>query len=83
MVLLHVGHDQYLYEKTRRYPLAGLDSILESVSIPVAAVSFGIDQAVEAARMGASCVVQGHPYISADNPLEEIRKFVDAVHSVG
>ena len=81
MVLLHVGHDQYLHEETRRYPLAGLDAILERVSIPVAAVSFSIEQAIEAAKMGASCVVQGHPYISAENPLEEIRKFVDAVHS--
>ncbi len=61
MVLLHVGHDRHLYEESRRCPLAGFDSILEGVSIPVAAVSCGIDQAVEAARMGSSCIVQGHP----------------------
>ena len=80
-VMLHLGHDE-AHADPSRHCLEGLDEVLEAVSIPVGVGTFGVEEAVEAVKRGASFVVQGNPMLSEPDALDKMRTFIDAVHGV-
>ena len=58
-----------------------LDDVLSTVSIPVGIGTFGVDDAVRAAKKGADMVAIGHPLISGPNPLEALKRYASEVRS--
>jgi len=80
MIYLHYGADQHAADSS--FDTAQwIDEVLAAVSIPVGVGCFGIEDAVRAVSRGAQLVAIGHPVISGPNPLEELRRFVDAVRT--
>jgi 3-hexulose-6-phosphate synthase/6-phospho-3-hexuloisomerase len=78
MVYLHYGADQRNADPSRD-STQWIDEVLAAVDIPVGVGCFGIDDAVRAVQKGVDLVVIGHPLISADNPLEQLKQFVREV----
>lgn len=64
-VYVHWGSDQRR-EQPDFDPLADLSAVLESVSIPVGAGTFSVEDGVRAFSMGADIAVIGHPLLSGD-----------------
>jgi 3-hexulose-6-phosphate synthase len=81
-LLLHAGGDE-MAANPGRDPLQGLAEIVRAVSIPVGAVTFNADQAVQAVRAGASFVIVGEPLVSAPDGSEQLTRFIRAVKSAG
>ena len=46
---------------------------------PVGLATFGVEDAVRAARMGAQYFVIGHPLTDGDDPLGELTRYVEGV----
>lgn len=80
MVYLHYGADQRKADPSRD-STQWIDEVLAAVEIPVGVGCFGIEDAVRAVQKGVDLVVIGHPLISADNPLEQLKQFVREVKS--
>jgi 3-hexulose-6-phosphate synthase len=78
MVYLHYGADQRKADPSRD-STQWIDEVLAAVEIPVGVGCFGIEDAVRAVRQGVDLVVIGHPLISADNPLEQLKQLVREV----
>jgi 3-hexulose-6-phosphate synthase/6-phospho-3-hexuloisomerase len=79
-LLLHAGADESRADCSRN-PLSGLAEVIRAVSIPVGAVTFDVEQAVQAVRAGASFVVQGEPLVSAPDCFEQLSRFIRTVKS--
>ena len=77
-IMLHLGHDEAQAD-TSLDCLDGLEEILSSVSLPVGVGTFGIEEAVEAVKRGASFVVQGNPILSSNNAETRLAEFIEAV----
>jgi 3-hexulose-6-phosphate synthase len=77
-LLLHPGADEMAADPARD-PLSGLRELIGAVSIPVGAIAFDVDQAVEAVAIGASFVVQGQPLAGTPDDLEHLRAFIGVV----
>lgn len=80
-VMVHLGADEKRADPTRS-SLRDLRAVLESVSIPVSYASYSIQEAVEAARLGAAVIAQGEPMISSPDALNALKRFVRAVKGV-
>lgn len=80
MIYLHYGADQRAADGSQD-STQWLDEVLGTVSVPVGVGCFGIEDAARAAACGAELIAIGHPLISGPNPLEELRRLVDAVKS--
>ena len=81
-LLLHAGADEVAANPDRD-PLLNLAKIVQSVSIPVGAVTFNAKQAIRAVGLGASFIVQGEPLVSAPDGFEQLSRFIQAVKSLG
>jgi 3-hexulose-6-phosphate synthase/6-phospho-3-hexuloisomerase len=80
MVYLHYGADQRAADSSRD-STQWLDEVLDAVSIPVGVGCFGAEDAVRAVQRGAANVTIGHPVVSSENALDELRHFVREVHA--
>jgi len=80
MVYLHYGADQRKADPSRD-STQWIDEVLAAVEIPVGVGCFGIEDAVRAVQKGVDLVVIGHPLISSDNPLEQLKQFIRQVKS--
>ena len=52
---------------------------LEATAGPVGVATFGVEDAVQAAHMGADYFVIGHPLTEADDPLAAFTHYVEEV----
>ena len=77
-LMIHLGFDESRDEPYKR-PTDGLEEVVAAVSIPVGVGTFGIEDAVEAIRKGASFVVQGEPLLSAPDGVEKLSEFITTV----
>jgi len=80
MVYLHYGTDEWVADKSKD-ATQWLDEVLAAVSIPIGVGCFGVGDAVRAVQHGAANVTIGHPVISGNNPLEELKRFVREVRA--
>ncbi len=80
MLYLHYGADQRVANASQD-SVQWLDEVLDAVTIPVGVGCFGVEDAVRAVQRGAANVTIGHPIIAAENPLAELRRFVDEVRA--
>jgi len=80
MVYLHYGTDEWVADKSKD-ATQWLDEVLAAVAIPIGVGCFGVDDAVRAVQNGAANVTIGHPVISGNNPLEELKRFVREVRA--
>jgi 3-hexulose-6-phosphate synthase/6-phospho-3-hexuloisomerase len=78
MIYLHYGADQRACDSSRD-STQWMDEVLDAVSIPVGVGCFGVEDAVRAAERGAANITIGHPVISSDKALDELRRFVREV----
>jgi 3-keto-L-gulonate-6-phosphate decarboxylase len=82
LVLLRHGADQ------RRAAADGspdatqcLEAVRRAVAVPVGVATYGVEDAVAAARGGAAVVAVGHPVISAEQPLAALSEYVRKVRA--
>jgi 3-hexulose-6-phosphate synthase/6-phospho-3-hexuloisomerase len=77
-VYLHYGADQ-----RRAHPdkdsTQWVEAVGAAVRAPIGAGTFGIDDAVRAARLGTEIMVIGHPLISVPDPLSALREYCQRV----
>jgi 3-hexulose-6-phosphate synthase/6-phospho-3-hexuloisomerase len=85
MIGLHLGHD-HRTENRGLSPMDGLTQLLRAVRIPIQVVGgLSVEQAIEAARLGAGSVVVGGPLVPGDRgpQLEAtLRRVVEGVRAV-
>jgi 3-hexulose-6-phosphate synthase/6-phospho-3-hexuloisomerase len=74
-VYLHWGADQKAADPGRD-PMRDLAALVESVSVPVGAATWDLDDAIRAAKLGASIFVIGYPIIGRPTMEEELREYV-------
>jgi 3-hexulose-6-phosphate synthase/6-phospho-3-hexuloisomerase len=72
-VYLHYGADQRRADATRD------SSVGDVVRVPLGAGTFGIEDAVRAAKLGTDVLVIGHPLISGPDPLAALREYCERV----
>lgn len=77
-LLIHLGIDELRADPCRN-PLEGLPQVARSVSIPVGAVVFTMEQGLEAVKSGASYLVVGTPIIESRDALPLLGRFIQAV----
>lgn len=80
LIYLHYSADERRADDSRD-TTQWLPAVLEAVPGPVGLASFGIQDAVCAAGMGAEYFVIGHPLTDSDEPLGELTRYVDEVKS--
>ena len=78
LVYLHYSADERRADPTRD-STQWLPSTLEATTGPVGVATFGVEDAVQAARMGADYFVIGHPLTEADDPLAALTHYVEEV----
>ena len=79
-VYLHYGADQRRADATRD-STQWVQSVGAAVSVPLGAGTFGVEDGVRAARLGADVIVIGHPLISGPNPLEALKEYCEKVRA--
>jgi 3-keto-L-gulonate-6-phosphate decarboxylase len=77
-LMLHLGFDESR-DEPNKHPLDGLEELVGAVRIPVGVGTFGVEDAVEAVRRGASFIVQGEPLLSAPDAPARMSDFIAAV----
>jgi 3-hexulose-6-phosphate synthase len=77
-VYLHYGADERRADDSRDCT-QWLDAVTRAVRIPVGCGTFGVEDAVVAARGGADVIVIGHPLISGPDPLGALREYCQRV----
>jgi len=77
-LMIHLGFDE-ARDEPEKHPLDGLDDVVRAVRIPVGVGTFGIEDAVEAVKRGASFIVQGEPLLSAPDAPARMAEFIAAV----
>lgn len=73
-VYLHYGADQRRADATRD-STQWAASVGAAVRVPLGVGTFGIDDAVRGAALGADILVIGHPLISGPDPLGALREY--------
>ncbi|HEY8748723.1 MAG TPA: orotidine 5'-phosphate decarboxylase / HUMPS family protein [Tepidisphaeraceae bacterium] len=73
-VYIHYGADQRRADSTRD-ATQWIPAVGAAVKVPVGAATFGIEDAVKAASLGADVMVIGHPLISCADPLSALREY--------
>ena len=79
-IYLHYSADERRADDSRD-TTPWLPGVLETVPGPVGIATFGVEDAVCAARMGAEYFVIGHPLTDGDDHLGELTRYVDEVKS--
>src|SRR5687768_3327427 len=79
-VYLHYGADQRRKDGTRD-STQWVESVGRAVTVPLGAGTFGVEDGVRAARLGADVIVIGHPLISGPDPLSALREFCEKVRA--
>ena len=77
-VYLHYGADQRRAHPTED-STQWVESVGAAVTVPIGAGTFGIDDAVRAASLGADILVIGHPLISGPDPLSALSEYCGRV----
>ncbi len=75
-VYVHLGADQR-NENPALSPFAGLEETVARVKVPVGVGTFSVGEGRTAFRLGAAIAVIGVPLITAENPEEELRRYVE------
>ncbi|HZK82121.1 MAG TPA: orotidine 5'-phosphate decarboxylase / HUMPS family protein [Humisphaera sp.] len=77
-VYLHYGADQRRADATRDSTqwAAGVGA---AIKVPLGVGTFGVEDGVRAASMGAEVIVIGHPLISGPDPLGALREYCQRV----
>ena len=78
LVYLHYSADERSADPTGD-SLQWLPATLDATSGPVGVSTFGVQDAVRAARMGADYFIIGHPLTSANDPLNTLKEYVEEV----
>ena len=73
-VYLHYGADQRRADATRD-STQWASSVGAAVKVPLGVGTFGIEDGVRAASLGADVIVIGHPLISGADPLGALREY--------
>ena len=73
-VYLHYGADQRRADASRD-STQWVESVGKAVRVPLGAGTFGIEDAVRAAKLGTDIMVIGHPLISGPDPLGALREY--------
>lgn len=79
-VYLHYGADQRRADATRD-STQWAESVGGAVSVPLGVGTFGVEDGVRAARLGADVIVIGHPLISGPDPLSALREYCEKVRA--
>jgi 3-hexulose-6-phosphate synthase len=77
-VFLHYGADQRAADPAHDSN-QWIEGVMSAVKIPVGTATFGIDNAVQAARLGSEIMVIGHPLISGADPLSALHEYCERV----
>jgi 3-hexulose-6-phosphate synthase len=80
-VYLHYGADQRKADATRD-STQWVESVGAAVSVPLGAGTFGVEDGVRAASLGADVIVIGHPLISGPDPLSALKEYCEKVRAV-
>ena len=78
MIYLHYAADQRRADPTKD-TTQWLESVLSVVKIPVGLATFGVEDAVRAAKAGAQLVAIGHPLFESADVLGALTDYVRAV----
>ena len=78
VVYLHYGFDQHQHDPSHSAS-EWLEEVGAEVDVPLAVACFDTEGAVKAAKMGAEILVVGHPLISSEDPLSDLKRFVEEV----
>ena len=73
-VYLHYGADQRRADATRD-STQWVQGVGAAVKVPLGAGTFGIEDGVRAAALGADVLVIGHPLISGPDPLSALKEY--------
>jgi 3-hexulose-6-phosphate synthase len=79
-VYLHYGADQRRAD-ARSDSTQWVESVGAAVRIPLGAGTFGVEDGVRAARLGADIMVIGHPLISGPDPLGALKDYCEKVRA--
>jgi 3-hexulose-6-phosphate synthase/6-phospho-3-hexuloisomerase len=79
-VYLHYGADQRKADATRD-STQWVESVGAAVSVPLGAGTFGVEDGVRAASLGADVIVIGHPLISGPDPLAALKEYCEKVRA--
>jgi 3-hexulose-6-phosphate synthase/6-phospho-3-hexuloisomerase len=77
-VYLHSGADQRRADDSKDCT-QWLDAVTRAVKVPVGCGTFGVEDALVAARGGADVIVIGHPLISGPDPLGALKDYCQRV----
>lgn len=75
---LHYGADQRRADATRD-STQWVTAVGGAVKVPLGAGTFGIEDGIRGASLGADILVIGHPLISGPDPLSALREYCQAV----
>jgi len=78
LVYLHYSADERSADSTRD-SIQWLPATLDATSGPVGVSTFGVTDAVQAARMGADYFIIGHPLTAAEDPRSTLKNYVEEV----
>jgi 3-hexulose-6-phosphate synthase/6-phospho-3-hexuloisomerase len=79
-VYLHYGADQRRADATRD-STQWVESVGAAVRVPLGAGTFGVEDGVRAASLGADVIVIGHPLISGPDPLAKLKAYCEQVRA--
>ena len=77
-VYLHYGADQRRADASKDCT-QWLDAVAAAVKVPVGCGTFGVEDAIVAAKGGADIIVIGHPLISGPDPLGALKDYCQRV----
>ncbi len=78
IVYLHYSADERSADPTRD-SIQWLPATLDATPGPVGVSTFGVKDAIQAARMGADYFIIGHPLTAAKDPLSALQNYVEEV----
>lgn len=78
LVYLHYSADERRADD-RNDSVQWLPAVLEACPEPIGLATFGVEDAVRAAKMGAEYFVIGHPLTEATDPLAALTEYVEKV----
>ena len=77
-IMVHFGVDQKR-ENPEASPLEGLRRVNEAVETPLSFAVYDAKEAIQAVDYGADVIVVGEPLLSAPNPEQAMREFIQTV----
>ncbi|MDE7037191.1 MAG: hypothetical protein K2O98_04350, partial [Lachnospiraceae bacterium] len=80
-IMVHFGGDQKR-ENPDASPLDLLKQVHEAVKTPLSYAVYDVEEARQAVKNGAKVIVVGEPLLSAEDPEEAMREFIESVKAV-